>query len=64
MVTAIPVSTKLTIINGKERYTNGNIKATATTNGLLGLAMALNSLQYGAPADQFIVTAKSELKTV
>ena len=64
MVTAVPVSTRLSIINGKERYTNSNIKATASFGGILNLAKALNSLQYGAPADQFVVTAKTELKTV
>jgi len=63
MVTAVPVSRRITIVNGKERYSNGSIKMTAQNDGLLMFAKALNSLQYNAPADKFTLTDKSELKT-
>ena len=62
MVTAIPISARMTIVNGKERYTNNNIKPSADVGSLLTLARALNSLQYNAPADKFIVSRKHELR--
>jgi len=52
----------MTIVNGKERYANNNIKPSADAGSLLTLARALNSLQYNAPADKFIVSRKHELR--
>lgn len=62
MVTAIPVSARITIYNGKERYSNGNIKADAQADDLLDFAEALNDLQYNGPADKFTLSTKHELK--
>ena len=61
MVTAIPVSASVSVINGKTRYTNNNIKASATNENVLAFAGALNSLQYLNPADRYEKTVKYEL---
>ena len=62
MVNSIPVSAKLTVVNGKERYTNSHVKTAAGPDSLLAFGKALNSLQYNAPADKFVFQVKNELK--
>ena len=62
MVTAIPVSARISVINGKEKYVNNDISASAPSEELLSFAKAVNSLQYNAPADSFVLTVKHELK--
>ena len=63
MVESVPVLSRITIVNGVKRYVNGNIDPNAPNGNVLAFAQALNSLQYGAPADAFIKTQKFELKS-
>ena len=59
---AIPVSTHISIIHSKQRYTNRNIKTTAANDNIYAFATALNYLQYGTPAEKYVKIQKSELK--
>ena len=61
MINSIPVSARITIVNGKERYTNSSVRPSAPDSDLLAFARALNSLQLNRPADKFVKTVKSEL---
>jgi len=61
MVEAIPVFVRITIVNGKERYTNGNINPAALNDDVHAFAVALNNLQYNGPADLFVKTERYEL---
>jgi len=62
MVTAIPVSAKITIVTGAGRYTNNNIKIAADNEDLLSFAGALSSLRKNPIADRYEKYEKYELK--
>ena len=62
MVTAIPVSNKISLVNGKERYTNSSVSAAAGNDDILSFALALNLLQYNAPAEKIVKSVKYELR--
>jgi hypothetical protein len=62
MVVSVPITTALTIQNQDGRFSFRNLKHSSDNDDLLKFGVAVNSLQFGAPAEKYLRTTRTELR--